>query len=501
MTLPGLRLHSITMYRLMLYVLIALLAVAFVLSAGGFLPYRPGDILLQAVVLAGGCWALNKVIARLLRVQPNTESSLITGLILASIVGPLTLPRDWLAAAAVIAAAVISKYALVWRRSHIFNPAAFGVAVAAMAVGYPATWWIGSEQLLPAVAAGGILLMAKIRRWHLVLGFLGAYLGLLFFQSLAAGGRTFLEAVSLLQNVATSATLLFFALVMLVEPLTAPQTARRRIAFGVFVGIMLFILQRVFTAIPYTLEVALLLGNVFARLINPDFRQAFVLRRKELLTADIGSFWFEPTRRFAFAPGQFLEYTLAHTRPDARGVRRYFSIASSPTEEEILLTARFAEPGSTFKQMLRTIPLGGEAMAAKVAGDFVMPSDTQQKLVFIAGGIGITPFRSMVKYLLDTKSRRDIVLLYGARTAEDLVFRDVFEAARAAFGMRTVPVLFPRLIDENVIRSEIPDFAERVFYISGSEPMVQGISKMLVAMGILRRRIRRDFFPGYSETS
>jgi ferredoxin-NADP reductase len=435
-----------------------------------------------------------------LGIQANVESSLITGLILAAIVGPLALPRDWLVALVVAVTAMLSKYLFVWQRSHVFNPAAFGVTVSALALEYPASWWIGSQALLPVIVLGGVLMMAKIRRWHLVLNFLAAYLGLLGLEALFIRGRSLLETATLLQNVGTSASLLFFVFVMLVEPLTAPQTRGRRIIFGAFVGVVLFALQRLLTTLPYTLEVALLIGNILTRVINPDFRQAFVLRRKEAVSAAIRSFWFEPTRRFAFLPGQFLEYTLSHPRPDARGVRRYFSIASSPTENEVLLTARFVEEGSTFKRALRTLSEGEEVMASKVAGDFVLPTRPDEKLAFIAGGIGITPFRSMVKYLLDTQQRRDIVLLYGARGESDLVFRDVFAAAHQAFGLRMVPVLAPGMIDENIIRKEIPDFAERTFYISGPEPMVQGISKSLVGLGVSRRRIKRDFFPGYSET-
>ncbi|MEX1112655.1 MAG: RnfABCDGE type electron transport complex subunit D [Candidatus Andersenbacteria bacterium] len=492
-------LSSITMYRLMLYFLSILVGAAILLSAFDVLPYNPIDILGQTVAFVALCWGANALIARVLKVQANIESSLITGLILSAIVGPLLLPQQWLVVVVASLAAILSKYLLVYRKSHLLNPAAFGVLVSALTLGHSASWWIGSTALLPVIVVGGVLVMVKIRRWHLIASFMGTYLGLLVLYALVVQGSNFTQTLTLVQNIALSPSLLFFAFVMLIEPLTAPQTTRRRIAFGAFVGAVLFALPQFVSAVSYVLELSLLIGNVFARLINPDFRQAFVLRKKEFVSSSVGSFWFEPTRKFTFGPGQFLEYTLAHPSPDGRGVRRYFSIASSPTESQVLLTARFSDPGSTFKAKLQEMREGEEIVASKVAGDFVLPSDSTKKIAFIAGGIGVTPFRSMVKYLLDTDQSRDIVLLYGARQKNDLVFQDLFEEAHHKFGMRTFPVI-DQMIDENVIRKEIPDFVDRLFYVSGPEPMVQGLTKLLIGIGVARRQIKRDYFPGYAET-
>jgi glycine betaine catabolism B len=490
-------LQKTTMYRLMLHIMLVLLLAAVFLSAAGILPYDARSITLQVIFLTGICWGSNAIIARALNIQPNTESSLITGLILTALAGPLALPRDWPVIVVMAISAIGSKYLLTIKRSHVFNPAAFGAVASALILGYPASWWVGSRMLMPVILLGGVLMMAKMRRWHLVGSFLGVYLGLMVLEALLIQGRSLAETVLALRYAATSASLLFFAFVMLIEPLTAPQTTARRTVFGVFTAIALFVLQRLFL-VPYSLEAALLAGNIFARFIDPDFRQALVLARKEFLTPALGSFWFEPTRRFSFAPGQFLEYTVAHSRPDTRGVRRYFTIASSPTEPQILLAARFSRPGSTFKQALKNKRKGDEVVASKVAGDFVLPPDSARKLAFIAGGIGITPFRSMVKYLLDTNQPRDIVLLYGARAEEELIFRDIFEEAQMRFGMRVVYVI-SRLIDKEAIRKEVPDFTTLLFYVSGPEPMVQGVSKILAGMGIARRQIKRDYFPGYAE--
>lgn len=493
-----LRLYTITMYRLMLYFMIALLAAAAGLSALGVLPYSAWNIFWQTALFVAICWAANTLIARLLKIRPNIESSLITGLILAAIMGPLVWPRDIGVVAVAAIAAMASKYIFVWRRSHIFNPAAFGAVVSALAIGHPASWWAGGQELLPVIVVGGVILMQKIRRWHLIVSFLTTYIGLMTLDTVLIQGGSVGDVIGLIQQLSFSSLLFFFAFVMLIEPLTAPQTNFRRVWFGAGVGLALFSLQRFVPSIPYSLELSLLAGNVFARIINPDFRQAFILRRKEMLDSVMGNFWFEPARPFVFVPGQFLEYTLAHPRADVRGVRRYYTIASSPTENEVLLATKFSQPGSTFKEALRQLNVGEEVVASKVAGEFVLPSSPSQKLAFIAGGIGITPFRSMVRYLLHTHQARDIILVYGARTEKELVFREIFEEARRRFGMKNVYAV-TRPIDEATIREAVPDLTERVFYISGPEPMVQGLTKLLITMRVPRKQIKRDYFPGYAE--
>ena len=117
------------------------------------------------------------------------------------------------------------------------------------------------------------------------------------------------------------------------------------------------------------------------------------LKEKVQLAPDIYDFIFVPTRKFAFAPGQYMEWTLGHDEPDSRGNRRYFTLASSPTENTLRLGVKFYQQSSSFKSALLAMDQQSEIVAAQVAGDFVLPDDPRQKCVFIAGGIGITPFR------------------------------------------------------------------------------------------------------------
>lgn len=476
------------MYRLMLYFLVVLCGAVLVLSGAGVLPYNVWNLLFQALFLVVFCWAVNQFFCWLVKTKANFESSLITGLILFSIMGPVSGLSGWPVLAVAGLAAIGSKYLIVKNHSHIFNPAAFGALAANFVIDQPASWWVGSEIVFPVVLIGGLLVARKIRRLHLVIAFLAVYLGLLALVSPAA-----------ILKLVTASSLLFFAFVMLVEPLTSPQTTRGRICFGVLIGVVLFLLQYFVPQIPYSLELSLLLGNIYARAANPDFRQSFTLAKKEELAPGLVGFWFDPVRPFKFIPGQYLEYTLAHWGADSRGVRRYFTIASSPTEKQILLTTRFSEKGSTFKQALKNMRVGETLIASKVAGDFTLPRDQSKKLVLIAGGIGITPFRSMVKYLLDSGQSRDIILLYAARNQADLVFKEIFEEAKQKFGLRPVYLTADanQKIDEALIKQQVPDLKNCVFYISGPEPMVQSFEKMLSGTGVPSQNVKHDYFPGY----
>lgn len=477
------------MYRLMLYFLLGLLALAVIFSVFGVLPYDPVVILVAATAWVMACWLINKLLARVFKTSPNPESALITGLILALIIGPAVLPHDFLFLITVSATAMASKYLLTFGHSHIFNPAAFGAVAGALLFNYPSSWWVGATVLLPFIVFGGIIITQKIRRWPLVITFLLVYLGL---------------HLIIADPVWPTPAILFLTFVMLVEPLTAPQTRNQRIIFGALVAALLVIFHKFLPIITFPLELSLLGGNIFTRLVTRDFRQALTLARREDLAPTISALWFRPTRPFDFIPGQFLEYTLPHPKPDSRGVRRWFTIASAPTEPEILIVTRWAEAGgSSFKRALRAMTEGNEIIASKVAGDFTLPAlslsngptDPKIKLVFLAGGIGITPFRSMVKYLLDTNQSRNIVLLYSARSEQDFVFKDIFDQANKKFGLRAMYVTTP--LDEQLVKREVPDWSERTFYISGPEPMVEGLEKKLLALGLPDARLKRDYFPGY----
>ncbi|TIS55850.1 MAG: hypothetical protein E5W91_20955 [Mesorhizobium sp.] len=495
-------LDHLTMYRLVLYYLMVLVATALVFGFAGLAPHDPITLAFTTALALAACWIANKVFARIFEVPANNESVYITALILALIVDPVAVTDPRGIGAVVFASvwAISSKFIFAIGRKHLFNPAAFGVALSALLLDQPATWWVGgSLALLPAVMAGGILFVRKLRRLDLVATFAIVTLATV----LATADPS--QYGTVLMETLRSSPMFFFAFVMLTEPLTAPTMRWPRIAFAGIVG-LLFAPNIHIGSFYFTPELALLAGNLFAYAAGPKGRLVLTLERIEQSAADSYDFIFRSPRKLAFEAGQYLEWTLSLDRADNRGNRRYFTVASAPTEETLRLGVKFYPAASAFKRALRTMKPGSSIHASQLAGDFTLPTNPETKIAFIAGGIGITPFRSMLQYLLDRKEARPIIVLYGTENQKDIAYRDVLAAARRELGIKTIyavardaePGQYVGNIDERLVRAAIPDYLERTFYISGPQAMVKALRQKLRAMGIHRSKIKVDYFPGFA---
>ncbi len=495
-------LDRVTMYRLLLYYLVGLLGVAMIFSALGTLSYSPYAIAGSAVFAVGVAFSVNYVFAKIWQTPTNWESSILTGLILALIISPPASPSNLLFIGAASALAMASKYILAIRNKHIFNPAAIAVVLTAFGSQETASWWVGGAALMPFVLIGGLLLVRKIRRTKMVAVFIGTAVIATTLAAIAIGH----DVVSTWQNILLHSSLFFLAFVMLTEPLTSPTTKTKRYLYAGLVG-LLFVPYIHFESIYSTPELALVVGNLFAFLITPMVKVKAAVGRRLYYGSSTESIELVPERPFKYQAGQYMEITLPHPRADKRGLRRYLTIASSPTERNLQIGVRYYNPGSTLKVALRT--LTAPLVIGQVGGDFVLPKDSNQKLAFIAGGIGITPFRSMIKYVADTGDKRSIVLLYGERSADDIVYADIFEAARKTANVRTTYVVSSPTtisssyvlngqINNNVIQSQIPDYVERIFYVSGPQPMVRAMKETLMTMGVPRRNVKVDYFSGYA---
>src|SRR6185437_2468801 len=153
--------------------------------------------------------------------------------------------------------AMASKYIVVLRGRHLFNPAAFGAALAAVALGASVSWWVGgSLYLLPITLAGGLLILRKMRCYNLLLPFAGACLATVVLTS------GWSHATAALDQVALHSMFFFFAFVMLTEPRTAPQGQARRMIFAALTGV-LFAPEVHWGTFYFTPELALLAGNLF----------------------------------------------------------------------------------------------------------------------------------------------------------------------------------------------------------------------------------------------
>ncbi|MGA2614673.1 MAG: FAD-dependent oxidoreductase [Spirochaetia bacterium] len=259
-----------------------------------------------------------------------------------------------------------------------------------------------------------------------------------------------------------------------------------------------------------TPEEALLAGNLFSFAVSPSFKLRLRLKERREIGGGIVSFTFSRPEGFSHRLGQYMEWTLPLKGGDERGARRCFSIASSPTEPDLMIAARFNHKPSWYKQEMARMATGDAIIAGELGGDFVLPKSPRIPLAFVAGGIGITPFRSMIKYLVDKREQRDIVLLYSSSTEEEIVFRDVFHEAERKIGLKAVYTLtdLSRVragwcghrgpIDGQMLGKEVPELASRRFFVSGPPGMVNAVVKLLRSIGVPRRQVRTDSFLGYS---
>ncbi len=229
-------------------------------------------------------------------------------------------------------------------------------------------------------------------------------------------------------------------------------------------------------------------------------------RRQE--TAEVISFIFDlGGQSFTHRPGQYVNYELDSLAfPDERGPQRHFTISSSPTEKGIIrFTTRMR--GSGFKETLRHAPLGYELTAGEAAGRFVLPVRETRRHIFIAGGIGVTPFRSMLRFAVDAKEPIQGLMFYFNPSSAEIVFRqELEEIARQMPTFSLVQVLSqPEAgwtgeqgkLDEELVRKYVPEPDRSLYWISGPPGMVSAYQELLQAMGVEEGAIRLDKFIGY----
>ena len=227
--------------------------------------------------------------------------------------------------------------------------------------------------------------------------------------------------------------------------------------------------------------------------------------RHEQLTDTITSFSFKPEQHFSYTAGQFIELTLLGHEEHGQPAKRWFTLSSSPHEELLTITTRVGAhtAHTAFKRALENLESGAEVDFSEPMGDFVLPKIIQTPLVFIAGGIGITPFHSILEWLVSTDEQRNIRLLYGVRTEDDIIFQDTFAAAKQH---ATIVVEEPsaawggergRLNAEMILGLEQPN-SGTLYYISGPEPFVQVLQQDLKEQGVSGQNIVVDEFQGYT---
>ncbi|HSX53159.1 MAG TPA: hypothetical protein VLF90_02195 [Patescibacteria group bacterium] len=494
-------LNRIAMYRLVVYGLASLAVAGILLAAIGRISLNPVSMTASLTLLLGACYFTEQQLSKIWQIPYNKDSWLITALIMFLIIRPPHSVIQGLVIATAGVIAISSKYLITWHGRHVFNPAALGAAYLSLGALQTTSWWVGNSTLWPLTLVIGLAIVRKIRRFPMVLTFVIVSMAL----QLVLIIHTHQSIHASMQNALIASPLIFLSTIMLSDPATMPPRRTQQIVFASIVAILYITAWKVGELYIYP-EVALLIGTGFAFLISPKFKATLKLQEIHKISDQVYDFIFKPDKKFAFIPGQYMEWTLPDVAFDSRGNRRTFTIASSPTEDKVHLGVKFYNPSSTFKYTMSKLKPGDPIFASQLAGNFTLNNNEKNKLAFIAGGIGITPFRSMVKYITDKNIKCDITIIYIVSKPEELAYKEEFLAAKS-IGVKLIPILsngnqkVPGMISanlsSNLIEQTIPDYESRIFYISGPDAMVNSAKHLLRSMNLEIKNIKTDHFSGY----
>ncbi len=233
------------------------------------------------------------------------------------------------------------------------------------------------------------------------------------------------------------------------------------------------------------------------------------LNKRETVAEGTLAFYFEKPVGFAFKAGQFLELTLANPpETDAEGNSRAFSIASAPSESHVMVATRMRD--TAFKRVLGKLPLGAEVQIEGPFGNLILHSNTARAAVFLAGGIGITPFRSIVFRAARERLPHRLFLFYSNRRPEDAAFLGELQALRAENanytlvdtmtgmqrGSHSRKVEASRISKEMLIQ-HLGDLNGPIYYLAGPPAMVGAMQQLLNSAGVNDDDIRPEEFAGY----
>ncbi len=226
---------------------------------------------------------------------------------------------------------------------------------------------------------------------------------------------------------------------------------------------------------------------------------------KEIIprTPNVTSFRFPRLPGLDYKAGQFLFITI---KPGEKELSKHFSFSSSPTEKEhIEFTKKFTD--SEFSAALKTLKLGDWARIDAPYGQFTFEGENP-KIAMLAGGIGITPLVNICKYCTDKQLNTKITLLYGCRTESDIAFRkELEEMQRQNSNLKIVFTLNEAgsswkgaigVINADMVKREIPEYKETIFYTCGPPAMVDVMEKLVESLGLPKTQLKREYFSGYT---
>jgi ferredoxin-NADP reductase len=233
------------------------------------------------------------------------------------------------------------------------------------------------------------------------------------------------------------------------------------------------------------------------------------LRKRQEIAKGTMAFYFDRPAGFTFTAGQFIDLSLPNLSPsDPEGHTRALTLASAPSEQRLMVATRLRD--TAFKRMLAEMPLGTTIDLEGPFGQFTLPSDDSRTIVLLAGGIGITPFRSMLVEAAHHKLSHHLILLYSNRHQEDAAFLDELQTLQqenthfTCIGTMTSPSGGTETwegetgrIDPVMLRKYVKEAKAALYYVVGPPAMVDGLRKMLESIDIPKTNIHSEEFVGY----
>ena len=221
------------------------------------------------------------------------------------------------------------------------------------------------------------------------------------------------------------------------------------------------------------------------------------LLTKQHITDNIWAFRFQPSEPLVWTAGQYVRVELPHENPDEEGTKRWFTNSAAPYEGVVQITTRITN--SSFKQALSQLAEDSHKLQLieNPKGDFVW-EDSNLPIVYVAGGIGVTPFHSILKQRVHDNLPIGVTLIYAGRT-EDLPFKDELAQWAPANSDFSVKYIIGERLTAEKLAAVQPDLNESLVYLSGAEPMVEALGEDLQAQGLPEAQFKHDAFPNYNE--
>lgn len=233
------------------------------------------------------------------------------------------------------------------------------------------------------------------------------------------------------------------------------------------------------------------------------------LKSRNEVASGTMAFHFEKPSGFTFQPGQCGDFTLIDPpQTDTEGNKRSFSLASAPYEDELTITTRMRN--TAFKRSLKIINLGTELTLEAPWGELILHDDAQIPAVFLTGGIGVTPVRSIVLQATHDKLAHPLFLFYSNRTPNDAVFLDELATSQKENPNFTLIATMTETensrspwsgetgyITEAMLKKYLPDLSRPIYYITGPPEMVADMQKLLKNAKVKEDNIRTEEFSGY----